>query len=198
MKIHFFSSFFSPIFFLALLLSSGCGDGDANSGVDGGGPDGNEPTEPEECSATEFFDESAGECTPWTECAPGEAEETPPTATSDRICTACRAGDECLGGDSPRRRCGWLDHDSDPSTPCSRIEQVALGGNHSCVRMESGTVRCWGSNSSGQSSVPADLPAAASVSSGGSHTCALDESGGVHCWGSNSNGQSNVPGPRLR
>jgi|GEM_PF-179679 len=67
---------------------------------------------------------------------------------------------------------------------------VTAGGKHTCALGDSG-VDCWGSDDSGQSTVPA-LMNPVSVAAGSSHTCALDDTG-VVCWGSNSNSQLVVP-----
>ncbi len=78
--------------------------------------------------------------------------------------------------------------------------EVAAGCSHTCVRLASGGVRCWGSNESGQSgdnnvadrlnSVPLlGLTSARQLALGTDHACALLASGLVHCWGSNRNGQ---------
>ena len=151
--------------------------------------------QPQPCTGDEYLDPTTGVCTALTICAPGEVAETAPTATSDRTCEPCRAGDECLGGDSPKRRCGWLDHDSDPSTPCTSIQGLFSGpsADHICIVMDSGSVRCWGANGSHQTEVPDTLPAATTVATGYEHTCALDTDGSVHCWGKGTSGQIDVP-----
>jgi hypothetical protein len=50
-------------------------------------------------------------------------------ATCDRICPVgtCTAG-----------RC-----------PLDRIAELAVGGAHTCARLDDGSVRCWGNNGSG-------------------------------------------------
>lgn len=70
-----------------------------------------------------------------------------------------------------------------------------------CAIMQSGTVKCWGSNQSGllgdgttiNRSIPVDVlgltsPATA-ISSGFDSSCILTTAGGVLCWGGNSEGQ---------
>lgn len=84
----------------------------------------------------------------------------------------------------------------------SGVVMVAAGGSHTCAVVDTGALKCWGSNSSGQLGivddqesfkVPVDADAlgamVASVTAGGDHSCALLESGAVKCWGSNSSGQ---------
>jgi alpha-tubulin suppressor-like RCC1 family protein len=82
--------------------------------------------------------------------------------------------------------------------------RIAAGGrgNHACAVKEDGTVRCWGSNSSGQlgngpggsgqfSASPvtvSNLTDAIAVAAGAAHSCALRATGSVVCWGDNSSG----------
>ena len=76
---------------------------------------------------------------------------------------------------------------------------VTSGRWHSCAIRSSGSLSCWGENSSGQlglgDTVGRDVPTAlglgtwASVDAGVTHTCALDVDRDLYCWGSNSNGQ---------
>ncbi len=78
---------------------------------------------------------------------------------------------------------------------------VAAGGGHTCALLTQGSVRCWGSNYSGQlgngttvdsslpvnvSGLPSDVTA---VAAGLAHTCALTAGNGVWCWGWNEYGQ---------
>lgn len=78
----------------------------------------------------------------------------------------------------------------------SNVTDISAGWWHTCA-VQSGTVKCWGNNSSGQlgdgtttdSTVPVVVQgldaAAASVKVGTTHTCALTVAGGVFCWGLN-------------
>lgn len=79
------------------------------------------------------------------------------------------------------------------------IKTVATGGSHTCAITQSGDVRCWGLDTSGQlgdggttnQTVPVTVPNLTGVTAlavGGAHTCALT-SGTVECWGSGSSGQ---------
>src|SRR5205814_1569160 len=91
--------------------------------------------------------------------------------------------------------------------------QLATWGYHTCVRLGSGAVRCWGRNTAGQlgdgrtdhqdcsagdvgwqdcSPVPvavSGLPDTTEVATGYAHSCARSGSGTVVCWGENDHGQ---------
>ncbi|XHF16904.1 RTX toxin [Corallococcus interemptor] len=103
--------------------------------------------------------------------------------------------------------------------PSGPIAQLALGNNHTCALLKTGTVRCWGSNGLGQlgtgqsggnflfkDSGSIDLGTGAlQVTAGVSHTCALLSTGSVRCWGQANFGQTgygtttarNTPGPAV-
>ena len=79
-------------------------------------------------------------------------------------------------------------------------EEIALGMGHTCARLVSDTLECWGGNSSGQlgnggatdQALPQavqGLSGAMEVALGGAHTCARTIDGKVTCWGSNFYGQ---------
>jgi alpha-tubulin suppressor-like RCC1 family protein len=86
------------------------------------------------------------------------------------------------------------------------VAQVTAGETHSCARLTSGQVRCWGGNGRFQlgngtttpSSVPVivinqagngPLTGVRQIAAGGSHTCALLVNGRVLCWGGGPGGQ---------
>src|SRR5512139_326399 len=81
------------------------------------------------------------------------------------------------------------------------VEQVALGGGHSCVRTKIGDVYCWGRNGSGQlgvetvegqSEVPVKVALqgdATLLAAGTYHTCAVVDGTRLFCWGRNDDGQ---------
>ena len=94
-------------------------------------------------------------------------------------------------------------HSSNPVTVVGITTAVAVtasDGYHSCAVLQSGSMRCWGDNVSGQlgdgSRTTAIIPVSVSgistavaVSSGDFHTCALLGNGSVMCWGLNFSGQ---------
>lgn len=76
---------------------------------------------------------------------------------------------------------------------------VAVSMWHSCAVMNTGTLKCWGSNSHGQlgnnsttnSNIPVDVTGitnATQVSIAARYSCAID-GGAMKCWGLNANGQ---------
>lgn len=96
------------------------------------------------------------------------------------------------------------------------VRVVSAGRRSACAVMESGAVRCWGSNDAGQlgdgtrtastfpvtvSGIDGTAASAVSVSVGDGFACAVLQDASVRCWGRNSSGQlgngtttsSNVP-----
>jgi len=81
------------------------------------------------------------------------------------------------------------------------VSVLEAWGNHSCVILGSGGMKCWGSNDYGQlgdgttvdRDAPVDVSGLSSVVSaiaiGADHTCVITDVGGVMCWGSNNHGQ---------
>ncbi len=91
---------------------------------------------------------------------------------------------------------------TDVSGLSSGVDHIAVGDYHACALLDSGAVKCWGNNGSGQVGdstsgnfrlIPADVSGLSSavtqIAVGGSHTCALLDSGYMQCWGSNGWGQ---------
>lgn len=78
--------------------------------------------------------------------------------------------------------------------------RVAVGLDHACALLTSGSVYCWGANDAGQLGRPGGssaTPVAVSggfnftaISAGAEHTCAIEAGTGViGCWGANGTGQ---------
>jgi alpha-tubulin suppressor-like RCC1 family protein len=81
-----------------------------------------------------------------------------------------------------------------------RVNQLAMGGAHTCALLDTGAVQCWGENGAGQlgngslvdSSTPVTvigLTNATAVYAGDSTTCAILTDHSARCWGSNWRGQ---------
>jgi len=87
---------------------------------------------------------------------------------------------------------------------------IEAGYNHTCAILDNASVKCWGSNSSGQlglgdasnrgdnsSEMGDNLPVldlgsgrtATALAAGYAHTCAILDNANVKCWGANSSGQ---------
>lgn len=83
----------------------------------------------------------------------------------------------------------------------SGVAEIAAGTSHTCARLRTGAVRCWGRNATGalgngRFSAAEPTPVAVSgitnaigIAAGGSHTCAALADGSVRCWGSDASGQ---------
>jgi len=85
----------------------------------------------------------------------------------------------------------------------SGVAAVAAGGSHTCALTQTGAVKCWGSNASGQLGngdgtgaqhpVPVDVRGLSSgvsgIGSGQAGSCALTVGETVKCWGWNGSGQ---------
>lgn len=83
------------------------------------------------------------------------------------------------------------------------VIELDAGGSHTCARLESGKVRCWGRSQLGYGNMNAigddETPASAGdvdvggvvveITTGHGHTCARLEAGSVRCWGYGSDGQ---------
>jgi alpha-tubulin suppressor-like RCC1 family protein len=108
-------------------------------------------------------------------------------------------GDNSVGQLGNNTSVASADHPM-PVPSLGRVEQLAVGGYHTCV-LASGTVQCWGDNSSlqlGRTSgddddIPkpvASLSDLVEVAAGYSFTCVRTKQGDVMCWGSNASGEA--------
>ncbi|HEY3497678.1 MAG TPA: hypothetical protein VGK73_23430 [Polyangiaceae bacterium] len=104
-----------------------------------------------------------------------------------------------------------------------RIDFLDAGGDHVCVRLESGGVKCWGGNSTGQlglgdsafrgatpDSMGENLPVVdlgtagatglyvTQLASGVAHNCAIFSGRDLKCWGGNGTGQLGLGDTRFR
>ncbi|HUL78373.1 MAG TPA: NosD domain-containing protein, partial [Vicinamibacteria bacterium] len=78
-----------------------------------------------------------------------------------------------------------------PPVPLPGFTLVSAGSDHTCGLRADGTVGCWGSNASGESTSPGG--AFTQVSAGQNHTCGVRSDGALACWGVNSVGESEPP-----
>ncbi len=90
-------------------------------------------------------------------------------------------------------------HQASPtSVNATQIVDVAIGGEHLCVRSSTNTVLCFGQNRYGQlggaptgmslTGVQPNLMNVTSIAAGARHSCAIVASA-LYCWGHNENGQ---------
>ena len=108
-------------------------------------------------------------------------------------------------GDNSSGKSGATDFSSPVIAPTavgglSGVTQLSVGYDHTCARLASGGVRCFGADAYSQlgdgaitdTNVPVavkNLTDAVEVAAGGSSTCARRATGSVVCWGDNSGGQ---------
>ena len=109
---------------------------------------------------------------------------------------------------TPVSVCAQAKAGGEESCPVLRdIVSINLGGNHACALTTSGTVKCWGSGTSGRlgnggtsgSNYPVDvhtgpddsntLSGVTAIRAGNNHTCALTNEDHVKCWGYGEAGQ---------
>jgi alpha-tubulin suppressor-like RCC1 family protein len=100
-----------------------------------------------------------------------------------------------------------------------RVAEVALGERHTCARLTTGKVKCWGSGGDGQLGLDSQdkrgdgpnemgdtLPevnlgagrTAVQIVAGASHTCARLDNGQLKCWGRNNTGQLGLGDTQFR
>lgn len=133
------------------------------------------------------------------------AEDTaPPNATSDAAseASATTDGSNIVDAGDPDAR-GAFDPADVPvvcdASPCAT--QLVAGGGHFCVRVNDGTVRCWGDDAFGATGttpegdggaggvhVIPNLAGVTQLSAAGATTCARLDDGTVACWGDNRGG----------
>ncbi len=79
------------------------------------------------------------------------------------------------------------------------VVELAAGARHTCARLSTGAIRCWGYATDGalgygnpewigDNELPSgvgevNVPPADSIVAGGNHTCVLTSTGSVWCWG---------------
>ena len=128
-------------------------------------------------------------------------------ACSAATCVAPSCGDGRVAGTLERCDDGNSVGGDGCENDClpSEVMDLALGGGHSCARLRTGLVRCWGNNEYGQLGLGHSEPVAdgapyrnavidlgapaVALAAGSDHSCALVDGGAVHCWGRNDSGQ---------
>jgi alpha-tubulin suppressor-like RCC1 family protein len=125
----------------------------------------------------------------------GQAPASPGSSTPESTDAAPKPSDptdRVLGTQPPTVCEGWS---PSPEPDRMEAEQLVARSDHACVRISSGRVRCWGSNSSGQLGTCEDLPhsavpqtfvgveSARDVAVGRYGTCVVDDAGALWCSG---------------
>jgi alpha-tubulin suppressor-like RCC1 family protein len=129
-------------------------------------------------------------------------------AGDQHSCAVLQSGNVQCWGSNAAGQLGNTTVKSTTSTPVAvkglsgAVASVACGGAHTCARLQSGALQCWGDDRSGQvgnGSVGGSIATPTTVSSLGSavavaaglrSTCAIVSGGTVWCWGQ-------VPGTSL-
>ena len=153
---------------------------------------------------------------PLTAALPGCFEDEDPAAPIARPADA--GADAATAPDARTPGTGEPDAsapgDADANAPTeggnapAKVADIAAGFAHTCVRLETNAVRCWGAgtygqlgyangNSIGDLATPASVGAGdvnvggavAELALGDDHTCARTASGGVRCWGRGEHGR---------
>jgi alpha-tubulin suppressor-like RCC1 family protein len=123
-------------------------------------------------------------------------------AGADRTCAITKSGAVKSWGSSDNVHLKYepgRDRSSPGDIPGldSRVVAIAPGRAHTCALTDSGAVKCWGDNDSGQLGdgttknryAPVDVSSLGSgnkaIAAGDDHTCAITQSGAVKCWGRN-------------
>lgn len=128
------------------------------------------------------------------------------TSGSDHLCVLTTTGGvQCLGANYYGQLGNGTTAES--KTPvavaglASGVIEIRANAYHTCALLNSGAVRCWGANYSGQlgdgstsdRTKPVDVvgldSGVAMLALGGAHSCAVMSSGAVKCWGNNGSGQ---------
>jgi alpha-tubulin suppressor-like RCC1 family protein len=124
----------------------------------------------------------------------GAAEARPARGDGEVLCWGANDRGQLGRGGAPEDRAAT----PGPVRQLRGVAAVHAGAQHTCARLASGPVFCWGGNRFGQvgDGTHADAPApaatgvaAAELAAGETHTCARHRGGAVACWGRNDRGQ---------
>jgi hypothetical protein len=132
----------------------------------------------------------------------------------DHTCAILAGGGlQCWGGNDHGEIGDGTKHDRlepvDVPGLTSGVASVSAGYDHTCALLNTGSVKCWGNNQTGELGngnttnqlSPVDvngLSNVESISAGANHTCAVTTSGGAKCWGANESGELGNGKHRMR
>ena len=110
-------------------------------------------------------------------------------------CTAVFAGTYSTGAIEVDGQVRMWGGGQEPSSHSGLVAAADIGGSHVIVAHADGSVAAWGSNYSGQASVPAAVQAEhiVAVAAGVGHNLAMSARGELFAWGHNSDGQTDIP-----
>lgn len=121
-------------------------------------------------------------------------------------CAQRQGGQVVCWGDNRARQLGPAAgaepkrHTPVPVPGVASVVQLAAGGAHTCARLTSGRIQCWGQNDRGQlgGGAPSDpraapltvrnVPDAVDLALGEAHGCAIRRAGDLVCWGDPAHG----------
>ncbi|HVH99592.1 MAG TPA: DUF4215 domain-containing protein [Enhygromyxa sp.] len=146
-----------------------------------------------------------GDPGPGEDCDDGNADDTDDCTTQ---CTAATCGDGFVWADNEECDDGNDEDNDGCSNDCTAnaVAEVGMGGNHTCARLSTGALSCWGNGNDGRTgyatedNIGDDEPAGSlgmveiggpivSVQGSISHTCVRYAGGEVRCFGRASDGQ---------
>lgn len=128
-------------------------------------------------------------------------------AGGEHTCALLAGGEvKCWGNNDSGQTGSGSKGDSERSpiavTGLGTVQQLVAGGKHTCALLQSGGVKCWGSNALGAIGDGTDEPlrkvptsvaglerGVRAITAGWGHTCALLDTKKVVCWGWNRDGQ---------